>query len=365
MSKEKKDKEINFDEKRNELKNIIDKLYFEKKLLVENSKKCYKSNKGDEAKYLSDKAKDYQNRIDNLENYYSDLTFYSNNIILIDESLRIIDVRGLYANESIKRIEKRKRNLKRNGDLCVVVGILNKSIKNELNISDLGIKIIEYLKNNEKCKFEINQPIKGRILIHYSNTEEEEEEKEIIKSLIINTEFVINKINFTNTVSIDDKQMKEILKEKESLIKIANNQREEVLSLQSEIDKIKQLEVTNNTKVNYKEERSKLISKINDLNKQASLNFYKGYNLLNIKRNENIIDLHGQYVNESLTILEEKLSELKDENELIVIYGSGIHSVDNIQKIKPKILELLIFKGYEYKEIDNASLVIFLNSKST
>lgn len=342
------------------MKNIIEELYLEKKQLVENSQKCYKANKGDEAKYLSDKAKDYQNRIDNLENYYSDLTFYSNNIILINESLRIIDVRGLHANESIKRIEKRKTNLKENGDLSVIVGILNKS-KTELNISDLGIKIIEYLKNTEKCKFEINQPIKGRILIHYSNTleEENEEEKKRIKSLIINTEFVINKIKFTNTVFIDDKEMKEMLKEKESIIKIANNQREEALSLQSQINKIA------NNKANYKDEKNKLINKINDLNKQASLNFLKGYNLLNIKRNENILDLHGQYVNEALTILEEKLFELKNENELTVIYGSGIHSVDNIQKIKPKILEFLISNGYEYKEIDSASLVIYLNSKST
>jgi DNA-nicking Smr family endonuclease len=61
------------------------------------------------------------------------------------------------------------------------------------------------------------------------------------------------------------------------------------------------------------------------------------------------IDLHGLFVEESKTFVEERIKLCKSKNvdALIIIVGRGNHSADKIPKIKPAIEELVRIHGIE------------------
>ncbi|KAJ3272887.1 hypothetical protein HDV01_005210 [Terramyces sp. JEL0728] len=75
-------------------------------------------------------------------------------------------------------------------------------------------------------------------------------------------------------------------------------------------------------------------------NRDASDLFFK---TKNAGRPFSEIDLHGQFVNEAIRITDSKINECKEKNvnELTIIVGKGLHSIDGVAKIKPAIIELL------------------------
>jgi hypothetical protein len=62
------------------------------------------------------------------------------------------------------------------------------------------------------------------------------------------------------------------------------------------------------------------------------------------------IDLHGQFVEEAEDILEERIRYAKStgQTHLHVIVGKGNHSLDHIQKIKPRVEQICQQEGLQY-----------------
>jgi len=62
------------------------------------------------------------------------------------------------------------------------------------------------------------------------------------------------------------------------------------------------------------------------------------------------IDLHGQFVEEAEDILEERIryAQSHGQNHLHVIVGKGNHSVNHVQKIKPRVEQVCQELGLQY-----------------
>ncbi|KAI3336801.1 DUF1771-domain-containing protein [Xylariaceae sp. AK1471] len=71
------------------------------------------------------------------------------------------------------------------------------------------------------------------------------------------------------------------------------------------------------------------------------------------------IDLHGQQVDEAVSILQERIHEDRQRNQthLHVIVGKGNHSVGHIQRLKPAVEDLCRDLGLQYKTEENAGRV--------
>lgn len=82
--------------------------------------------------------------------------------------------------------------------------------------------------------------------------------------------------------------------------------------------------------------KSHLYQQMNDKNQQAAALIFEQNNQ---NRRKNSIDLHGLYVTEALTYLQQKLDQCRSEGviQLTVITGMGNHSPNNIAKIKPEV----------------------------
>ena len=81
--------------------------------------------------------------------------------------------------------------------------------------------------------------------------------------------------------------------------------------------------------------------------------FDQNNNTSQVKPDE--IDLHGQRVEEMVSILDRELLERRQKGMTYVhvIVGKGIHSQDHIPKIKPAVEELCSQRGYQWRLEEN------------
>ena len=70
---------------------------------------------------------------------------------------------------------------------------------------------------------------------------------------------------------------------------------------------------------------------------------------------DNEIDLHGQFVEEAEDILEQRIraGQQRGESVLHVIVGKGNHSVNHIQKIKPRVEQVCREQGLQFGTEEN------------
>ncbi|TAQ86826.1 hypothetical protein B7494_g4859 [Chlorociboria aeruginascens] len=90
-------------------------------------------------------------------------------------------------------------------------------------------------------------------------------------------------------------------------------------------------------------EGKKHAAKMDEYNKQASDYIFRENNAVG-RVQDDTIDLHGQFVEEAERILEERIS----------IVGKGNHSVNHIQKIKPRVEQVCQELGLQYATEENA-----------
>ncbi|MCJ1474387.1 hypothetical protein MMC13_003045 [Lambiella insularis] len=90
-------------------------------------------------------------------------------------------------------------------------------------------------------------------------------------------------------------------------------------------------------------------------NKQASDYIFRENNAIG-RVDGDTIDLHGQYVEEAEQILESRIryAQQNGQSHLHVIVGKGIHSVNHIQKLKPKCEQICQELGLQYTTEANA-----------
>ncbi|EFE29543.1 uncharacterized protein ARB_03621 [Trichophyton benhamiae CBS 112371] len=71
------------------------------------------------------------------------------------------------------------------------------------------------------------------------------------------------------------------------------------------------------------------------------------------------IDLHGQFVEEAEDILEERIKYARQhgQDHLHVIVGKGNHSVNHVQKIKPRVEQVCRDLGLQYATEENAGRI--------
>ncbi|CAF3718712.1 unnamed protein product [Rotaria sordida] len=102
--------------------------------------------------------------------------------------------------------------------------------------------------------------------------------------------------------------------------------------------------------------KNDLYRQMNEKNQQAAELIFKHFNQ---DRPNNVIDLHGLYVEEALQYLQKKLDECRSKNksQLIIITGIGNNSPDKIAKIKPK---KKLYPPHE-PEFVRARTTLFLN----
>ncbi|KAJ5901950.1 hypothetical protein N7495_002478 [Penicillium taxi] len=98
--------------------------------------------------------------------------------------------------------------------------------------------------------------------------------------------------------------------------------------------------------------------KMEEYNKQASEFIFRENNA-NGRVEADTIDLHGQFVEEAEEIFEERVKYAKahGQNHLHVIVGKGNHSVNHIQKIKPRVEQVCQELGLQYATEDNAGRI--------
>ncbi|KAJ5578295.1 uncharacterized protein N7459_007259 [Penicillium hispanicum] len=98
--------------------------------------------------------------------------------------------------------------------------------------------------------------------------------------------------------------------------------------------------------------------KMEEYNRQASEFIFRENNA-NGRVAADTIDLHGQFVEEAEEILEERIKYAKahGQNHLHVIVGKGNHSVNHIQKIKPRVEQVCRELGLQYATEDNAGRI--------
>ncbi|KKZ68331.1 hypothetical protein EMCG_06006 [[Emmonsia] crescens] len=71
------------------------------------------------------------------------------------------------------------------------------------------------------------------------------------------------------------------------------------------------------------------------------------------------IDLHGQFVEEAEDILEERIKYAMQlgQTHIHVIVGKGNHSVNNVQKLKPRVEQICRDLGLQYTTEDNSGRI--------
>ncbi|CAF4743356.1 unnamed protein product, partial [Rotaria sp. Silwood2] len=86
-------------------------------------------------------------------------------------------------------------------------------------------------------------------------------------------------------------------------------------------------------------QKTNLYRQMNEKNQQAAKLIIKHFNQ---NRPNNVIDLHGLYVEEALQYLQKQIDECRSNNisQLTVITGIGNNSQDKIARIKPKVENL-------------------------
>jgi len=90
-------------------------------------------------------------------------------------------------------------------------------------------------------------------------------------------------------------------------------------------------------------------------NKQASEYIFTSNNSPAHNIPADTIDLHGQFVDEAVTILETRIRTAKAQNQthLHVIVGKGNHSPGHIQKIKPAVERICQEEGLSFRTEEN------------
>ncbi|CRG89644.1 Smr domain-containing protein C11H11,03c [Talaromyces islandicus] len=95
--------------------------------------------------------------------------------------------------------------------------------------------------------------------------------------------------------------------------------------------------------------------KMEQYNKQASEFIFRENNAPG-RVADDTIDLHGQFVEEAEDILEERIKYAREHGQthLHVIVGKGNHSVNHVQKIKPRVEQVCRELGLQYATEENA-----------
>lgn len=103
------------------------------------------------------------------------------------------------------------------------------------------------------------------------------------------------------------------------------------------------------------EEGKQHAAKMDQFNKQASDYIFRENNAPG-RVADDTIDLHGQFVEEAEDILEQRIkyAQQNGQSHLHVIVGKGNHSVNHIQKIKPRVEQVCQELGLQYATEENA-----------
>jgi len=98
--------------------------------------------------------------------------------------------------------------------------------------------------------------------------------------------------------------------------------------------------------------------KLEEYNRQASEFIFRENNS-NGRVAADTIDLHGQFVEEAEQILEERIKYASSHGQthLHVIVGKGNHSVNHIQKIKPRVEQVCRELGLQYATEENTGRI--------
>ncbi|OAL69793.1 hypothetical protein A7D00_5832 [Trichophyton violaceum] len=98
--------------------------------------------------------------------------------------------------------------------------------------------------------------------------------------------------------------------------------------------------------------------KMEQYNKQASEFIFRENNAEG-RVAADTIDLHGQFVEEAENILEERIKYARQhgQDHLHVIVGKGNHSVNHVQKIKPRVEQVCRDLGLQYATEENAGRI--------
>ncbi|KAK0109805.1 hypothetical protein ONS95_002477 [Cadophora gregata] len=96
-------------------------------------------------------------------------------------------------------------------------------------------------------------------------------------------------------------------------------------------------------------------AKMDQFNKQASDYIFRENNAPG-RVADDTIDLHGQFVEEAEDILEQRIRYARQNGQthLHVIVGKGNHSVNHVQKIKPRVEQVCRELGLQYATEENA-----------
>ncbi|CZT47625.1 related to nuclear WD protein PRL1 [Rhynchosporium secalis] len=96
-------------------------------------------------------------------------------------------------------------------------------------------------------------------------------------------------------------------------------------------------------------------AKMDQFNKQASDFIFRENNAPG-RVADDTIDLHGQFVEEAEDILEQRIryAQQNGQTHLHVIVGKGNHSVNHVQKIKPRVEQVCRELGLQYETEENA-----------
>ncbi|KAL6235930.1 hypothetical protein BDW75DRAFT_207971 [Aspergillus navahoensis] len=94
--------------------------------------------------------------------------------------------------------------------------------------------------------------------------------------------------------------------------------------------------------------------KMEEYNRQASEFIFRENNAPG-RVDADTIDLHGQFVEEAEDILEERIKYARSQGQthLHVIVGKGNHSVNHVQKIKPRVEKVCRELGLQYATEEN------------
>lgn len=95
-------------------------------------------------------------------------------------------------------------------------------------------------------------------------------------------------------------------------------------------------------------------AKMDQYNKQASEYIFRENNAPGRVASDTI-DLHGQFVEEAEEILEARIrdAQARSQTHLHVIVGKGNHSVNHVQKLKPRVEQVCRELGLQYATEEN------------
>ncbi|KAI0901974.1 Smr domain protein [Annulohypoxylon nitens] len=99
-------------------------------------------------------------------------------------------------------------------------------------------------------------------------------------------------------------------------------------------------------------------AKMDEYNKQASDFIFRENNATD-RVPDDTIDLHGQFVEEAEDILERRIryAQQHGQTHLHVIVGKGNHSVNHVQKIKPRVEQVCRELGLQYATEENTGRI--------